>query len=179
MCEPIGGTDDERVEGVAAVEAGSAGNGWIGGVGTFSEVVGPTLLSADGLTIFVTLVGVTRRFQVGFVSEGIRLWERGVVDVVGGRSDAHSELDLLPESTAERVSDWCSQMTLDLILDKAARNRQQSKPLDDRERLDEVEPGPLLRRQGSDESCAIGERAVRGGFTVKFGDDRVPYCCET
>ena len=123
MREPIGGTDDERVEGVATVEAGSAGNGWIDGVGTFSEVVGPTLFGGDGLTILVTLVGVTRSFQVSFVSAGVRLWEAGVVDVLGGRSDAHSELDLLPESTAERVSDRCSQMTLDLILDKAARNR--------------------------------------------------------
>src|SRR6202453_3604524 len=85
MREPIGGTDDERVEGVATVEAGSAGNGWIDGVGTFSEVVGPTLFGGDGLTIFVTLVGVTRSFQVSFVSAGVRLWgSRGVASLRGG-----------------------------------------------------------------------------------------------
>ena len=88
MREPIGCTDDERVEGVATVEAGSAGNGWIDGVGTFSEVVGPTLLGGDGLTIFVPLVGVTRRFEISFVSAGVGLWEGGVVGVLGGRGTA-------------------------------------------------------------------------------------------
>src|SRR5215469_16934140 len=118
MREPIGGTDDESIEGVAAVETGSAGNGWLSGMWTFGEVVGPTPLgTTGGFTIFVTLVGIDGRL----VGEGIHLRDGDVIDVFGGRSDAHSQLDLLPEPAAQRVGDRRAQMTFDLILDEAAR----------------------------------------------------------
>ena len=187
--EAVGGADDEGVEGVATVEAGSAGDGRVGGVRTFGEVVGPALFgAARDITVFVGLVGVDRRVQVGVVGlvqgwselarrpregEGIR------VGVVGGWGDAHPELDLLPEPAAERVGDGGAQMTFDLVLHKAARHRQQSKPLDDGERLDEIQPRPLLGCQRSDESGAIGGDAVRSGLAVELGDDRVPHCGET
>lgn len=68
-------------------------------------------------------------------------------------------------------------MSLDLVLDEAARHGQQSKPLDDGQRFDELEPGSLLRSQRTVEAVGIGMRgAVAGGvgFSVEFGDDVGP-----
>ncbi len=170
MREPVGGADDKSVERVAPVEAGSAGCSGIGGVWPFGEVGRPALLGiTDDFAVFVTLVGVAGDFDVGVlglgegfrVGDGFRICEAmdacavGVACVVRKGSDAHSELDLLSEPPAQRVGDWLTQMPFDLILYEAARNRQQSKPLNDGEWLDKVEPGPLLGSQGSDESCAI------------------------
>jgi len=45
MREPIGGTDDKRVEGVATVEARSAGGGRFGAVRALGEVSRPALLT--------------------------------------------------------------------------------------------------------------------------------------
>ena len=67
MCEPIGGTDDERIERVAAVETGSAGSGSrFAAVRALGEVRRPTLLSiAKSLTVFVGLVGLVIQVVVG------------------------------------------------------------------------------------------------------------------
>ena len=149
--EPIGGTDDEGVEGVAAVEAGSVGGGSrFAAVWALGEVGGPAFLDiAERLTVFIRLVGLRVQVVVGG-GEKVRLSEGGVlgkggVVAGGGRCDADPKLYLLSEPSAQGIGDRCPQMTFDLILDEAARHRQQRKSLDDGERLDEVQPGSLLR----------------------------------
>ncbi len=186
MREPVGGADDKSVERVAPVEAGSTGGGGVGGVWSFGEVGRPALLGiTDDFAVFFD----PRRCRGIFPRRVLRqrrfqsLWRCAagnavVVRIVRRGSDADPELDLLSESAAECVGDRRTQMTFDLILYKAARNRQQSKPLDDGERLDEVEPGSLLGSQRSDESGAIGGQAVRCGFAIELGDNRVPHCGE-
>lgn len=74
----------------------------------------------------------------------------------GWRRDAHAEFHALAQPAAERIGDLDAQMPLDLVLDEAARHRQQSKPLDDGERLDEFEPGPLLGVSGRLKPSAFG-----------------------
>src|ERR1700752_4786680 len=121
MCEPIRGADDERIEGVAAVEAGSAGNGRVSCVWTFGEVVGPTLFrTAGGFTVFVGFIGVDG--GVVGLGGGFRLGGITVVGALGGRGDASPQLDLLSESATERVGDRGTQMAFDLVLDEAARH---------------------------------------------------------
>ena len=148
MREPIGGTDDERVERVAAVEAGSAGGGGrFAAVRALGEVRRPALLSIAESSPFSS-VSSSRSSSAWERSFGLRersvLGEGGVVPG-GRRCDADPELYLLSEPPAQRIGNRRAQMTFDLVLDKAARHRQQSKALDDGERLDEVKPRSLLR----------------------------------
>ncbi|BCI92457.1 hypothetical protein NIIDMKKI_76630 [Mycobacterium kansasii] len=84
-------------------------------------------------------------------------------------------MDLVTKSSTQRVGDRGAQVTLDLVLDEAARDRQQRKPLDDGERLDKVQPGSLLRSEGSGEGGASVRDAVSVEFPVEFGDDRIPH----
>jgi len=184
MGEPVGGADDEGVEGVAAVEAGAAGDGRVDGVRTLGEVVGPGVLSADDhFTVFVTLVGVVGDV-VGLgqgvgLRRAVRIREGAFVDVFTGWSDAHAELDLLSEPATERIGDGCAQVAFDLVLNKAARDRQEGKPLHDGEWLDKIQPRPLLRGQRSDQSGAVCGRAVGSELAVELRYDRVPHGGET
>jgi len=138
--------------------------------------------AGDGFAIFVALVSV----EVGVVGLGQDVGLRrgfgrydAVVGALGGRSDANPELYLLSEAAAERVGDGGAQVTFDLVLHEAARDRQQSKPLHDGEWLNEVQPGSLLGGERIIESRPIGGDAVRGDLAIEFGNDRIPHCGET
>jgi hypothetical protein len=132
VSEPIRGADDERVKYVAAVQARPSGSGWIVVARPFSEVGRPALVGAgESFTIFVDFVGVD--------AEIVGLGDPDVVGFVGARgSDAHPEFNLTSESVAQRFSDLRPQMTFDLILHEAARNRQQRKSLNHGERPNQV-----------------------------------------
>ena len=80
----------------------------------------------------------------------------------------------MPKATAERVGDWGAQMTFDLVLHEAAGHREKSKPLDDGQWLNEIEPGSLLGGQGSDEGGAVASNAVHLKLAIELGNDRAP-----
>lgn len=90
-------------------------------------------------------------------------------------SDADPQLDLLTQAAAERVGDRGAQVPFDLVLHETARHRQQSKPLDDGQRADQIEPGSLLRGEGSDQSRAVGGSAVGDRLAVELRNDRIPH----
>ena len=69
---------------------------------------------------------------------------------------------------------WGSwSMMRSLVLDKAGRNGQQGKPLGDNERLDQLQPGPLLWGKGGWRRLAV-EWLAGSGIAVEFGKHHVP-----
>ena len=85
-----------------------------------------------------------------------------------------AEFDRLAEPAAERLGDLGAQVTFDLVLHKAAGHRQQSKPLDDLQGLDKVQPCALLGCERSHILLTVIAGGVCSGLTVEFGDDRIP-----
>lgn len=77
------------------------------------------------------------------------------------------QLDLLTQAAAERVGDRGAQVPFDLVLHETARHRQQSKPLDDGQRADQIEPRSLLWGEG-DQSRAVGGSAVGDRLAVEL-----------
>ncbi len=98
MREAVRGADDKGVEGVATVQADSAGGRLIGRMRSFGEVRRPGRLGhAEGFTVFVGVIGIGADF-FGVGKSG------AVVGVVGRRgSDAHPELYFLSEPAAQRI----------------------------------------------------------------------------
>ena len=90
-----------------------------------------------------------------------------------GRGDADTQLDALTELTAQRGDDRLAQVAFDLVLHKRRRHRQQGKPFGDDKRLDQLQPGSLLGREGGEGGVAV-EGLAGVGVAVEFGNDVVP-----
>ena len=88
-----------------------------------------------------TLVGVGFAVDVG--DDGVSLV--GILRAWAGDSD--TEFDALAQLSAQCGDDRLAKVPFDLVLHKTGRNRKQSKSLGDDERLDQLQPGPLLRGQ--------------------------------
>ena len=97
-----------------------------------------------------------------------------VIGFVGSRAgDADTQLDALAELAAERGDDRLAQVAFDLVLHKRRRHRQQGKPLGDDKRLNQLQPGPLLGREGGEGGIAV-EGLAGVGVAVEFGNHVVP-----
>ena len=66
-------------------------------------------------------------------------------------------------------------MTFDLVLHEAAGDRQQGEALDDGQRLDQLQPGSLLRSEPGIGTGAVAARGVAVAVTVEFGNHRTPH----
>ncbi len=158
MSEPVRRTDDESVEGVAPIQAQAGGRIGSGVARPLAEIRGPILVRAgQGFAVVVDLVE--------FVERG----GSAVLGFLGDyRRDAHTEFDRLSEPTAQCLGDLGAQVAFDLVLDEAARHRQQGKTFDDLQRLHEVEPRSLLRSQRCGVLLAVSTGAVRGEFAIEL-----------
>lgn len=171
MSESIGSADDESVKSVTLVQASA---------GSCVTVVATRAIGEIGWPV---CMGTGKSFAVfvNFVIEGVGMVIgrhrscRGVGLVVRWGCDSHAEFDLLAESATEHMGDLSAQMTFDLVLHERVRHRQQCKPFNDGEWPRQVQPSPLLGRQGGDGGL-IGDMAMVGGSgVVEFGDDRSPH----
>ena len=151
----VRGTDDEGVEGVSAVETGLVcGVGSVGS-GALGEIPRPTLVrTRQGFAVVVDFVQIG---VVGVRNTGVRPSRVPI----GAGFDTHTQFDSVAQVAAEGLHDGFPQVALDFILDEWAGYGKQCKALRNRQRPNQLEPCPLLRRQ----------RWV----TVQLRDHRTPH----
>jgi hypothetical protein len=114
---------------------------------------------------------------------GVRVGRVGALDTdavpgtVWAGFDSHPQLDSLAKSSAEGIDDGSAQVPLDLVLDEGARDREEGEALSDGERLDELQPGPLLWSKGRVKNGyrVLGSRIVaKSRISVQFRYHRPP-----
>ncbi len=192
--EPVGGADDEGLEGVLGVEPGLQGAGSCGVRADVRPVEARLALlrsgAAERVASRVAVLGqvtqpavrevraVGHRHDVGppricrhVVLMTCRLVRRRRRVVLQGRVHRHRDPDLPMEAHAQRVLELGSEPTLELAAGEVVGDRDDGGALVQRDRFARPEPGPLVGLELLDDAAPHGVQVHR--FVLHVSPSRV------